>query len=213
MQENPLKLDFRVFAKLAVLVCLAGISASACDTGYKFQTSQPGPGSQTSGAGSTSTAAPVASAPACIAKDLVARGGRRQDPSDPGAAIGDVMISNSARVACELRGVPSISLLKTNGSRLVVQDASGATPTLAPVVVAPRAKSTAELVFTWQNWCGPELGPLAMAIGLKSGGRVIAPLDGSLGSYVPSCDRPDAPSILRIQYAYVPAGSANLATA
>jgi hypothetical protein len=206
------KTDLRVLGKLGLLACLTGIVASACDTGYKFSTSQPGPGSQTSGSGST-TAAPAVSAPECLAGNLVARGGRRQDPGDPGGAIGDVMISNSARVACELSGVPSLGLRRVHGSALVVQDAHGESPTLAPVVVQPRGKSSAELVFTWQNGCGTNPGPLAMEIGLKNGGKLIAPLNGALGSYVPTCDRPDTPSVLRVEYAYVPAGSANPASA
>jgi hypothetical protein len=212
MPYERLKPDLRVIGKLALVACLTGIVASACDTGYKFTTSQPGPGSQTSGSGSATTS-PRALAPECLAGNLVARGGRRQDPGNPGGAIGDVMISNSARVACELSGVPSLGLRRVHGSALVVQDAHGETPTLAPVVVQPRGKSTAELVFTWQNWCGQNPGPLAMQIVLKSGGKLIAPLNGALGSYVPTCDRPDTPSVLRVEYAYVPAGAANLASA
>ncbi len=210
---------FRTLAKVGLLVCLAGVSASACDTGYKFATSQPNPDAKnlepgTQGSGATTTTAPVATAPPCRAKDLVARGGRRQDPSGAGGAVGDVMISSSAAVACELKGIPSLQIVRTNGSLLKIQNAKANTPALAPVVVEPKGKSTAELVFTWQNWCEPSPGTLLMLVGLSSGGGTLtAPLNGKLGSYVPTCGRPDAPSVLRVEYAYVPAGTANLASA
>ncbi len=218
MSKKRLTADLPVLAKLGLLICLAGVAASACDTGYKFSVSQPGPGSQTpvpstGGSRTTSTTAPVASAPSCLAKDLTARGGRRQDPDDAGNAIGNVMISNSSGAACELRGIPSLELLSRDGTPLHVQDDRGATPSLAPVVVAPRGRSTAEMVFTWANWCGPDPGPLDMEIDLMGGGKLTAPLDGSLGSYVPTCGRPDAPSVIRVEYAYVPAGASNLASA
>ncbi len=211
-------MDLRAVAKLGLVAFLTGIVASVCDTGYKFATPQPGPGSQlsapsTGGSGATSTQAPVASAPRCLAKNLVARGGRRQDPDDVGGAIGNVMISTSSRESCELRGVPSLRLLRVDGSPLDVEDARSAAPSLAPVVIEPRGRSTAELVFTWQNWCGTEPGPLTMEIGLSGGGKLIAPLNGTLGTYVPTCGRPEAPSVLRVEYAYVPAGPANLASA
>lgn len=123
------------------------------------------------------------------------------------------MISNSSGAACELKGAPSLELLSSHGTPLHVQDDRGGSPSLAPVIVAARGKSTAEMVFTWENWCGPEPGPLDMEIELSSGGKLIAPLTGALGSYVPTCGRPDAPSVIRVEYAYVPAGSANLASA
>ncbi len=218
MSKKRLSADMPALAKLGLLIFLAGVSASVCDTGYKFSVSQPGPGSQTpapatDGSGTTSTTAPVVSAPSCLAKDLTAKGGRRQDSDDAGNAIGNVIFSNSSGAACELRGTPSLELVSRDGTRLHVQDDRAATPALAPVVVAPRGKSTAEMVFTWENWCGPDPGPLDMEIDLTSGGKLTAPLDGSLGSYVPTCGRPDAPSVIRVQYAYVPAGAANLASA
>ena len=191
---------------------------TACDTGYNFSTSQTGPGSQgtgsgTNGSGGTSTTVPAASAPLCSARVLVANGGRRQDPDDAGGAIGDVLISNTSRAACELRGIPSLRLRRADGSLLAVHDAQTNTPALAPVVVQPRGKTTAELVFTWENWCGPDPGAIVMQIGLSgSTGILSAPLNGKFGSYVPTCARPTAPSLLRVEYAYVPAGTANLAS-
>jgi hypothetical protein len=218
MSKGRLAADLPALAKLGLLVCLAGLAASACDTGYKFSISQRGPGSlsavpATDGSGTTSTTAPVVSAPSCLAKDLTAKGGRRQDADDTGNAIGNVMISNFSGGACELRGAPGLELVSRDGTPLHVQDDRGATPELSPVVVAPRGKSTAEMVFTWANWCGPDPGPLDMEIDLTSGGKLTAPLDGSLGSYVPTCGRPDAPSVIRVEYAYVPAGTADLASA
>jgi len=218
MSKTRLTADMPGLAKLGLLLCLAGVAASACDTGYKFSTSQPGPGSQTpattaDGSGKTRTSVPVAKAPSCLARNLMARGGRRQNPDDAGGAIGDVMISNSSGAACELRGAPGLELLSSRGTPLHVQDDRGGAPALAPVIVAARGKSTAEVVFTWDNWCGPEPGPLDMELDLSTGGRLVAPLDGTLGSYVPTCGRPDAPSVIRVEYAYVPAGTANLASA
>ena len=208
-----------ILAKVGLLACLVGVSASACDTGYNFSTSQTGPGSLRSGSGadgsgSTTTTVPTADAPLCPARVLVATGGRRQDPDYSGGAIGDVLISNTSRTACEVRGIPSLRLRKADGSLLDVEDTQTNAPALAPVVVQPRGKSTAELVFTWQNWCGPNPGALVMQIGLSNrSGSLTAPLNGKLGSYVPTCGRPAAPSVLRVEYAYVPAGAANLASA
>jgi hypothetical protein len=144
----------------------------------------------------------------CQAHDLAAKGGRRQDSDDVGGAIGDVVFSNTGTTACELRGVPSIRLAKANGMALDVTETKPSTPELPPVVVQPRGKSTAELVFTWTNWCSPSPGALHMQITLANGGgSVTAPLNGRLGDYVPTCGEPTMKSVLKVQYAYVPAKS------
>lgn len=203
---------------LFTLVALAMATlVSACDTGYNFSTSpsdQHGVGALPSPqAGSASTPS-TASAPPCKAQELTAKGGSKQNPNDVGGAIGDVIISNSATTACELRGAPTLRLLKRGGSAIGVQNGQSVSPVLPGVIVQPKGKTTAELVFTWQNWCGTAPGALEMQIALGDGrGDLVAPLDGHLGSYVPTCVRPNTPSVLRVQYAYVPAGATKLATA
>jgi hypothetical protein len=194
----------------------AGVCLAACDTGYKFSTSgnqAPGSGSP-SGTGSTSSTAQPQTAPPCTARDLVAKGGRRQDANDAGGAIGDVVVSDPTTAACELRGAPSIGLVKVGGAALDVSAVSAPGPALPAVVVEPRMKSAAELVFTWQNWCGPSPGTLEMRISLPDGqGTFTAPLNGELGTYVPTCGRPGTPSVLRVEYAWVNAGGSKLASA
>ena len=204
----------RLLLTVTGAMMIAGASLSACDTGYKFSTS-PSNGAastqHTSAASSTTSTTP--SAP-CMARDLVAEGGSRQNPNDAGGAIGDVIISNSARAACELHGVPSLQLLQRNGPSLQIESAKSVSPTLPPVVVQPGGKSSAEIVFTWENWCKSPPGALEMKIVLAGGrGILTANISGRLGSYVPTCGRPDTPSVLRVQYAYVSAGNTKLASA
>jgi hypothetical protein len=196
------------FAAFAFLV--AGSALCACDTGYNFSSGSRGPGSIGTGGSTASTgpAATVASAPLCLATALAAKGGRRQDPNDAGGAIGDVIITNSTASPCELKGDPAIELLTTAGHSLGVETAHPLASALPPVVLAALGHSTGELVFTWQNWCGGAPGALEMHIVLAGGGSFLAPLDGQLGTYVPTCSRPGTPSTLRVQYAYVNAGSA-----
>ena len=181
----------RTLAKLGLLVLLAGLAASACDTGYNFANSPPNPHSplidpDTDGSGTTGTTA--ASDPICRAAELVASGGRRQDPYSGESAIGEVTISNSATFACELRGIPGLRLLKTDGSLIDVQDVQSVAPVEAPVVLGPRGKSTAQLVFTWQNWCGAPPGALVLQMMLSAGGgSLTAPVNGKPGRFVPTC--------------------------
>jgi Protein of unknown function (DUF4232) len=205
-----------VLAALSVLVL--GSFVCGCDTGYKFSTPNEGrgPGSIAPGAGDTTTTpvSTVTSAPLCNAADLTAKGGRRQDPNDAGGAIGDVIITNSASSACELKGNPAVDLLTNSGHSLVVAVGDPITNSLPPVVLQARQHSAGELVFTWQNWCSPSPGALEMRIALANGrGDLFAPLDGKLGTYVPTCFRPGSPSTLRIQYAYVNAGTSKLSNA
>jgi hypothetical protein len=204
---------------LAVFSVIAlGAFVCGCDTGYKFSTSNGGrgPGSISPG-GSDATTMPaptVASAPLCNAANLASKGGRRQDPNDAGGAIGDVIITDSASSACELKGNPTVDLLTSRGIALDVEVGAPITTSLPPVVLQARQHSSGELVFTWQNWCKPVPGALEMKIVLANGkGNLLAPLDGRLGTYVPICSRPGSPSILRIQYAYVNAGASKLPNA
>jgi hypothetical protein len=193
----------------AFLLLVVGTLLSACDTGFKFSTSpsiQKGPGSQISSANSGSTST-TSDAPLCLSRDLVAKGGSRKNPNDVGGAVGDVIISNSAPTTCQLRGAPNLHLLRKAGSPMAVQGARSVSPVVAPVVLQPKGRSAAELVFTWQNWCGTNPGALAMQIDLAyGGGMLVAPLDSAVGNYVPTCVMPDKPSVLRVQYAYVSAG-------
>jgi hypothetical protein len=119
-----------------------------------------------------------------------------------------VIITNSASAPCELKGNPSLELMTSAGHPIGVEVGDPITTSLPPVVLQARKHNAGELVFTWQNWCNAVPGALEMRIALASGGgTVVAPLDGQLGTYVPTCSRPNTPSTLRIQYAYVNAGA------
>jgi hypothetical protein len=205
-----------VLAAFCVLVL--GALVCGCDTGYKFSSPNAGrgPGSISPGGGDATTtpASTVASAPLCNAAVLTAKGGRRQNQNDAGGAIGDVIITNSAAAPCELKGNPSIELMTSAGRSLGVEVGDPITTSLPAVVLQARQHSAGELIFTWQNWCDPAPGAMEMRIVLASGrGDLVAPLDGQLGTYVPTCFRPGTPSILRIQYAYVNAGASKLSNA
>jgi len=201
---------------LGLLVLIVGTMVSACDPGYNFSSTgnQRGPGSlspSSLGSGSTTT---TAGSPLCLARDLAAKGSSRQNPNDTGSAIGEVIISNSAQTACELRGAPSLHLLKLTGSPVQVQNATSVSPVLPPVVIQAKGKNEAELVFTWQNWCSTAPGSLKLQVDLANGGGAfVAPIDSPTASYVPACVRPNAPSVLRVQYAYVSAGTTKFSTA
>jgi hypothetical protein len=202
----------------AFSVLVFGTLVCGCDTGYNFSTPNGGrgPGSIAPGAGDATTTpvATVASAPLCNAADLAAKGGQRQDPNDAGGAIGDVIITNTASSACELKGNPAVDLLTTAGHSLRVEVGDPITASLPPVVLQALQHSAGELVFTWENWCNPSPGALEMRIALASGGgNLVAPLDGKLGTYLPTCSRPGSPSTMRIQYAYVKAGASKLSNA
>jgi hypothetical protein len=203
----------RSAARPALALLLVTLLASACDTGFKFSTSpsdQKGPAATVPSAGSGSTAT-TSDAPMCLSGDLQAKSGSKQNPNDVDGAIGDVIIYNSKTTPCQLRGAPTLHLLRASGSPLTVQDAASVSPAAAPVVLQPKGKSTAELVFTWQNWCEANPGALEMQIGLaEKKGTLIAPFETRLGAYVPACVTPGKPSELRVQYAYVAAGANKL---
>ena len=203
----------RLLLKPALLLLVVGMLVSACDTGYKFSTSpsnQKEARSQISSTSSGSTST-TSDAPMCTSRNLVAKGASRRNPNDVGGAVGDVIISDSAATACQLRGAPILHLLTRSGSPLAVRNPGSVSPVVAAVVVQPKGRTTAELVFTWQNWCGTNPGALVMQIDLANGGGLlVAPLDSRVGSYVPTCSMPKAPSVLSVQYAYVAAGAAKV---
>jgi len=211
----------RPVAVIAVvgLTALSMAALAGCDTGYKFAISPRStvrvPSTATPDTGtSTSTTRVPGDVALCDASDLVARGGRRQNPDGGPGAIGDVIFANLSATACELKGIPGLRLVRADSTSLAVQDASPLSSALSAVVVQPHEKSTAEMVFTWDNWCEAAPGPLDMQISLTGGrGIVVAPLDGQLGSYVPGCSQRDSASVLRVQYAYVDSGSAPLSGA
>jgi hypothetical protein len=199
-----------------VLLILAGSLAAACDTGYKFATPTNDSDSFTPAGSpaSTSPSTTVASAPLCSASHLVAEGGRRQNSNNPSAAIGDILISNSGSTPCELSGLPTLKLLTLDRVVLKVNEGKADTKALPPVVIEPKAADSAELVFTWENWCGAAPGQLVMQVTLAGRqGVLLAPLDGQLGAYTPSCSRPVSPSVLSVQYAYVNSGATKLSSA
>jgi hypothetical protein len=201
-------------ATVFLFVIAVGTLLCACDTGYNFSTSpsdQHLPGAGTSSPlGSPTTSG----APPCTARELSATSASRQNPNDVGGAIGEVIISDLARNSCELRGVPNLHLFERTGSPIQVENSQSVSPVLPPVVVQPKGKSTAELVFTWQNWCGAALGTLEIQVDLGDGGGVVvAPMGAHARNYVPTCTRPDTPSVLRVEYAYEAAGASKSATA
>jgi hypothetical protein len=205
---------------LCAVAAFTAATLGGCDTGYKFSisskstasvpsaTATPAPGVS----GSTTSVPP--DVPLCAATDLAARGGRRQNPDGGAGAIGDVIFADPGATACELKGIPVLRLVRTSGTALAVQNATPLSSGLAPVVVQAHGKGTAEMVFTWDNWCGAAPGALELQIILAGGrGTVAAPLNGQLGDYVPGCSKRGAPSVLRVQYAYVNSGSAPLTAA
>jgi hypothetical protein len=201
---------------MGLLAFVLAVSVSACDTGYNFTTppgSPRGPGS----IDQSPTTAPTpttSDAPFCDSQDLVGKGGTRQDPNDGGGAIGEVILSDYGGGACQLSGIPSLRLLDRNGSPIAVQEGSSVSPVLAPVVLQPKGKSGAELLFIWQNWCAPAPGPLELQISLADGeGLLVTPLESNFGSYIPVCGRPGIPSVVRVQFAYIAAGPSKLGTA
>lgn len=208
-------------------VALLGVVAfvcCACDSGYNFAIQQknlPGSSFHTSTPSSNppSTASSIpsttpVSAPACTAGDLVAKGSSSQNPSDPGSAIGLVLIADYSQSACELEGIPTIELLKSNGQLLGVQTGPPLQKALAPVVIEAQQGTSAELVFTWTNWCQTPPTGLTMQIDLANAGGVLdAPLNGPKGTYIPTCSRPGTASVLRVQYAYVDSGTEKISTA
>jgi hypothetical protein len=201
-------------ARFFLFVVVVGSLLCACDTGYKFSTSPSNQHPPGAGSSSPLSSPTTSGAPSCTARQLSATGASRQNANDVVGAIGEVIISDLASNACELRGVPSLHLLERTGSPIQVESSQSVSPVLPPVVVQPKGKSTAELVFTWQNWCGAALGALEIQIDLGDGGGVlVAPLDTHPRSYVPTCTRPDTPSVLRVQYAYEAAGASRSATA
>jgi hypothetical protein len=196
----------------------------ACDSGYNFAIQQknlPGSSFHTSTPSSTlASTVPVVptttppNEPACTAGDLVAKGGSSQNPGDPGSAIGQVLIVNDTPSACQVDGIPSIELLKSNGQLLGVESGAPLQKALNAVVIEANKASSAELVFTWTNWCQSAPTDLTMQLDLANAGGILdAPLDGSRGTYIPTCSRPGTPSILRVQYAYVDSGTAQPANA
>jgi len=195
---------------------LAAAGAAGCDTGYKFATpnTASGSGSGTSLPAVGATTSTTAPAEPCDAADLTASGGRRQDPNDAGGAVGNVVIANPTSHACELSGIPAIELLTKAGHPLKVDLSPPITAAMAPVHLDAHGRTTAQLVFSWSNWCTASPGSLVLQIRLAGGhGTLTSPLDSKQGQYVPTCDRPGTPSVLRVQYAYVDAGPSNPSSA
>jgi hypothetical protein len=201
-------------ARIFLFVIVVGVLLCACDTGYKFSTSPSDQHLPGTGSSSPLNSPTTSAAPSCTARELSATSASRQNPNDVGGAIGEVIISDVAKNACELRGVPNLHLFERTGSPIQVENSQSVSPVLPPVVVQPKGKSTAELVFTWQNWCGAALGALEIQIDLGDGGGVVkAPMGTHPRNYVPTCTRPSTPSVLRVEYAYEAAGASKSATA
>lgn len=193
---------------------LAAGALSGCDPGYKFATNAPGSTSGVIGTVATTTTTVAPDEPPCAARQLRAQAGSRENAAVGGGAIGDVIFTNDSGSACQMEGMPAISLFETSGRRLDVRSGSPLNKARPGVVVGANNETTAELVFTWQNWCAQAPGALVMKVQLADGGgSVSAPVTGHLGSAVPTCSLPDQPSILRVQYAYVSSGARSISSA
>lgn len=147
------------------------------------------------GCSSASTSGGNESLPSCRASQLSATGGRQGGGSQ--TAHGDVQLRSVAPPNCLLDEVPAkISLVRADGSALDVRYEPGRPPG-RPLLVSP--SGVADLVVSWQNWCGPNPGPLRIRIAFPNGNGVIdAPFDGPPDyDYVPGCSQPGKRSTLQ----------------
>ena len=109
-----------------------------------------------------------------------------------GTARGEIEVTNVGSTACRLDGLPEVSLLRTDGTRLAVASTEAPGAALHPVTLAPFG-GHAQVSVAWINWCGPTPGHLLVAVGLpQDGGTAIGPFDGPPdGAYVPTCRSAD----------------------
>jgi hypothetical protein len=147
------------------------------------------------GCSSSSEAGGSTNAPSCTASQLSATGGRQGGGFQ--TAHGDIELRSAATRKCSLHEVPTnITLLRANGSSLDVRyergNAPGSHPLLSPSGVAT-------LIVSWDNWCGPNPGPLWIRISLPNRHGVIdTPFDGPPDyNYVPGCQQPGQRSTLQ----------------
>jgi hypothetical protein len=140
----------------------------------------------------------------CEATSLVAHAGRESDGTSF-AAAGDVELKNVGRHPCKLRGVPSVTVTRSDGASLDLKFAVFKDrPVLRSVVLPVGKPSAASMHLVWLNWCGGRLGPLKIQIRLlHSHGTVVASFDGPPDyNFVPSCESASRPSRLELLEAY-----------
>jgi uncharacterized protein DUF4232 len=160
-------------------------------------------------AGCTASAAPdspKADPPAlaaCTGHVLRINAGREGESA---GAHGDVEFTNTGASACVLRGVPRVTIIRTDGRTLhVTERPQQPGPSLRQVTLAPGRRDAAELVIYWFNWCGRPPGPLSVRVRLPGGGVVTGPFDGPPDyDYVPICLSRGQPSTISVLQAYEP---------
>lgn len=120
-------------------------------------------------------------------------------------AHGDIEFTNIGSGPCILRGLPTVTIVRADGTSLPARLVRVPPLQLGPVVLAPGRPDAADLVVFWANWCGHRPGPLRVRVTLPAVGVVTGPFDGPPGyDYVPRCTSPGLPSTLSVLDAYLP---------
>ena len=184
-------------------LCLAALCLAACSspatttTGATTSSSRPG---ATKATAATTPQIPADTAP-CSTTTLAAQGGRKSGGS-VGEAEGTVILTNKSGDPCFLRGIPSVTLLRSDGSLLGVESVAPKNPALPPLLLQPT--HSAVLVVYWANWCGSPPGPLQVRITPAGGaGSLTGSFDGPPDSdSVPTCTNGNKSSTLTVVHAY-----------
>jgi hypothetical protein len=118
-----------------------------------------------------------------------------------------VEFTNLGAAACALSGVPTVMIVRSDGSALAVQSGTAPNVALAAVVLPPDVPNAALLTLSWTNWCSAAPGPLVLKIALPAGaGTLTASFNGPPDyDYVPACQSAAEASLVEIQSAYTPA--------
>ena len=114
--------------------------------------------------------------------------------------------TNLGAAECTLSGVPTVMIVRSDGSALAVQSRTAPNVALAAAVLPPDVPNAALLTLSWTNWCGAAPGPLALKIALPAGaGTLTASFNGPPDyDYVPACQSAAEASLVEIQSAYTP---------
>jgi len=160
-----------------------------------------GPGRTSPGTGQPTTS-PVWGLASCASTALRINAGREGESL---GVHGDIEFTNIGSGPCILRGLPTVTIVRADGTSLPVRLVRVPTLQLRPVVLAPGRPDAADLVVFWANWCGHRPGPLRVRVTLPVGGVATGPFDGPPDyDYVPRCARPGLPSTLSVLDAYLP---------
>jgi hypothetical protein len=147
------------------------------------------------GSVATTSAAALASATACQAKDLAVHGGRQGSPFQ--SVEGTVAVVNVSTFRCVAHVGTPFSLIQNDGVRLELHEL---TPMKAIPSIVLRAKRSTVLILSWNNWCRAHPGPLAISITLAGGAGVVSgPFHGPPNyNAVPGCINHADPSSLKL---------------